>query len=290
MNTCILVSFLTVVKHKSFTKAAEILNVTQPTISNHISTLEETYGMPLFRRVGKAVVLTPAGRAFISVAERLLAAHEESIKEMAVFKESEPLLRLGLTAQSITYKLSKILNKLYKEFPEMHIRINTHFETESLTKAIGDKEIDFGFINIDSQPLYMQRLRLWEEKVFFVASPKLYAQHNESNNIYEYPVVSYNVRNLDSKIFGLGVDFSKLNVVVESNDTMTVLNAIDDGVGIGIVPEKKLEFYKKSHDLVVFPAPYDNGKTVYSAIYDSEMDINPIRKRFLELLEKSSTL
>lgn len=290
MNTCILVSFLTVVKHKSFTKAAEVLNVTQPTISNHISTLEEVYGMPLFRRVGKAVVLTPAGRAFISVAERLLAAHEESIKEMAIFKETEPLIRIGLTAQSITYKMSGILNQLYKEFPEMCIRINAHFDIEGLTKAIKDKEIDFGFINIDSQPLYMQKMRLWEEKVYFVASPKLYAKHNESNDIYEYPVVSYTDRNLDSKIFGLGVDFSKLNVVAESNDTMTVLNAIDDGVGIGIVPEKKLEFYRKYHDLVVFPAPYNEGKTVYSVIYDSEMDINPIRKRFLELLEKSATL
>lgn len=290
MNTCILESFLTVVKHKSFTQAAEVLNVTQPTISNHISTLEEIYGIQLFRRVGKSVVLTSAGRAFVAVAERLLEAHEESVKEMAVFKDTEPFLRIGLTAQSITYKLSGVLQKLYREFPEMHIRIDTHYRMEELVNAIKNKDVDFGFINIDSQPLYMNRMRLWEEKVYFVVSPKLYALHNESKNIYEYPVVAYTDRNMASKIVDMNVDFSKLNVVAESNDSMTVLNAINDGVGIGIVPEKKLAFYQKTNDLIVFDSAEYTGKTIYSCIYDSEMDLNNTKKRFVELLEKFAEL
>lgn len=287
MNTAILNSFLTVVQYKSFTQASQVLNVTQPTISNHIASLEELYGTPLFQRVGKTVILTAAGRAFVSVAERLLAAHEESIKEMAVFKETEPVLRIGLTAQSITYKMAGVLRTLNEEFPGMCIRIETHYTMENLTKAIKDKDVDFGFIHIDNQPLYMKRLRLWEENIYFVASPKLYEKHNQSNNIYEYPVVAYTDRNLSSKINNLDVDFSKLNIVAESNDTMTVLHSIADGIGIGIVPAKKLEFYKKYTDLVVLPAPYDTGKVVYSVIYDSELDLNPIRKRFVELLEEN---
>ena len=54
-------SFLTVVQCKSFTQAAESLNFTQPTISNHIAALEETYGVTLFVREGKNVHLTAAG-------------------------------------------------------------------------------------------------------------------------------------------------------------------------------------------------------------------------------------
>lgn len=287
MNTAILNSFLTVVQYKSFTQASQVLNVTQPTISNHIASLEEMYGVPLFQRVGKSVILTAAGRAFVSVAERLLAAHEESVKEMAVYRETEPVLRIGLTAQSIAYKMSSVLQKLYAEFPDMCIRIETHFTMENLVKAIKDKEVDFGFINIDNHPLYMNFMRLWEENIYFVASAKLYEKHNKSNNIYEYPVVAYTHRNITSKINSSDVDFSKLNIVAESNDTMTILHAIADGIGIGIVPEKKLEVYKKYSDLVVLPTPFNTGKTVYSAIYDSELDLNPIRKRFVELLEEN---
>lgn len=288
MNTAILNSFLTIVKYKSFTQASKILEVTQPTISNHIATLEEMYGVELFHRIGKSVTLTAAGRAFVPVAERLLAAHEESLREMSIFQEDTPTLRIGMTAQSILYKFSKILQQLREEFPEVKLNVTTHYTLDELTESIKKRDLDFGFINIDTHPLYMQRLRLWKDELYFVASKALFEQHNCSMDIYEYPFVAYCDGNISSKVRGMNIDYSKLNTVLLSNDTLTLLSAIADGVGIGLIPKTKVDMYKAAHgDVVIFSAPYDKGMAIYSAIYDVEMEMNPLKKRFIELLESS---
>lgn len=54
-------TFLAVIKCGSFTRAAHELNLTQPAVSGHIAALEEEFGMPLFNRTGRKVVLTDAG-------------------------------------------------------------------------------------------------------------------------------------------------------------------------------------------------------------------------------------
>ena len=68
MNIQVYQSFLTVVQCRSFTQAAKYLNFSQPTISNHITALEEEYGVILFTRDGKNVYLTQAGKNFVPIA------------------------------------------------------------------------------------------------------------------------------------------------------------------------------------------------------------------------------
>ncbi|WLQ36985.1 LysR family transcriptional regulator [Streptomyces castrisilvae] len=62
--------FLTVVEESSFTRAAELLHVTQPALSHQIKALERTVGGPLLERLPRGVRLTPMGRAFLPHAER----------------------------------------------------------------------------------------------------------------------------------------------------------------------------------------------------------------------------
>ena len=286
MNTAILKSFLTVVQYKSFTQASQVLQVTQPTISNHMATLEELYGVALFQRNGKSVMLTSAGRAFIAVAERLLAAHDESIKEMAVFNNVNPLLRIGTTAQSAVYKMGKAVQEFRKVYPQVCTSVKTHYSLEELVSAIKNREVDFGFINFDTQPLYMNRERLWEEKLHFIVSRELYKEHNCSNNIYDYPLIAYTDHGVVGKVLGLNVDFSKFQLISESNDSLTILHGVADGVGVALVPQNRLDFYKKIHeDVVVFDGPGLEGTGIYSLIYDFEMDMTPAKKYFLECVK-----
>lgn len=291
MNTVILESFLTVVQYKSFTQASQVLQVTQPTISNHIAALEQLYGVDLFQREGKNAVLTSAGRAFVPVAERLLAAHKQSIQEMAVFKEHLPILRIGLTAQSIIYKLSDVMTKFHKEYPNQVVKFETHFSLDELVQAIKNKEVDFGFINYDVQPLYTKRVRMWEEKLYIVCSKKLYEEHNCSRDIYEYPFIAYSDRLIENKALDMSIDYAKLKTVLVTNDSLTMLKAVADGTGIALLPGNRVEMYKKVHqDAVIFNEPGLVGRGVYSLIYDSEMDLNQPKQRLIELLEKAKEL
>ncbi len=78
MNIQVYQSFLTVVQFRSFTQAAKYLNFTQPTISNHITALEEEYGVILFTRDGKNVYLTQAGKNFVPIAKQIMQDYQNS--------------------------------------------------------------------------------------------------------------------------------------------------------------------------------------------------------------------
>lgn len=68
-------AFLCVEKHKSFTKAAQELELTQPTVSAQIAALEENLGVELFQR-GREVRLTPSGEVFLGYARRIQQAYD----------------------------------------------------------------------------------------------------------------------------------------------------------------------------------------------------------------------
>src|ERR1700744_4622018 len=65
-------AFLSVTRHKSFTRAAQELNVSQPTLTTVIRHLEDIVGGSLFDRTTRSVVLTPEGLGFVPLAERLI--------------------------------------------------------------------------------------------------------------------------------------------------------------------------------------------------------------------------
>ena len=75
LEDCKIRAFLTVERCKSFTKAAQELGVTQPTVSAQIASLEESLGLELFQR-GRELKLTPSGEVFLGYARRIQQAYD----------------------------------------------------------------------------------------------------------------------------------------------------------------------------------------------------------------------
>ena len=75
-------TFIEVCKYMNFTRAAEQLNITQPTVSQHIRWLENVYGVSLFSYVGKKMALTESGRQILNVATTMV--HDEKFLKKAV--------------------------------------------------------------------------------------------------------------------------------------------------------------------------------------------------------------
>ena len=87
MNSLEIQYFLTIVKHGSFTEAAQVLSVSQPAISKQIRQLEEELGCSLFTRSGRTLSLTPAGQAYHDY-------FQQCHFQLALLKK-EPLTRLN---------------------------------------------------------------------------------------------------------------------------------------------------------------------------------------------------
>src|SRR3954462_3370943 len=163
--------FVTVVDETSFTKAAELLHVTQPALSHQIRTLERSAGGPLLERLPRTVRLTPTGRAMLPHARAALADAERArcaARQAAGLEVGE--LQIA-TLYSITLGvLPAALRRWRQTHPDVGIRLFEHRHTEELIEAMNAGEADLAVGPEPSEWSGVTRTIGHEELVVVVAS------------------------------------------------------------------------------------------------------------------------
>jgi DNA-binding transcriptional LysR family regulator len=134
---------ITVVDEGSFTRAAELLHVTQPALSHQIGALERAVGARLLDRLPRAVRLTPAGRAWLPHARAALAESERALtaaRRTAGLECGE--LRVA-TLYSLTLGVLPPVLRLWRaRHPDVRIRLFEHRHAEELREAMADGQAD----------------------------------------------------------------------------------------------------------------------------------------------------
>lgn len=109
--------FLTVAKERSFTKAASVLGVTQPSVSQNIAELEKQLGTRLFDRLRGEVVLLPAGVIFKDYAEQILKTYDQAVEVLAAFPDT--VVRISASDDVYEYLTTKLLVDFLKVHTEV---------------------------------------------------------------------------------------------------------------------------------------------------------------------------
>lgn len=140
-----LISFMSIVRLRSYTGAARELSLTQPAISHHMRLLEEEYGHKMFIYEGKKLELTEAGKIIYDYAESA-SAKERILKEkLSGLKFKKREVKFGATMTIGEFTIAPYLSELFQTFPEYHFSIlvdNTNILMEKLRKG----EIHFALI------------------------------------------------------------------------------------------------------------------------------------------------
>lgn len=171
MNLAEIETFLVIVNTKSITKTAEMLFLSQPTVSHRLSSLEEELNMPLvIRKKGhKQVELTPKGLEFISVAERWMSLW----KETRELQRGQDRMRLtmGCTDSLNTALFYPLYVKILKDDCLLDLNIRTHQSSE-LYGLLNNHDIDIGFVYHNLHYKNVISEKLFEEKLYLVQSEK----------------------------------------------------------------------------------------------------------------------
>lgn len=143
-----LTTFLEVARQKSFSRAAEKLHVTQPSISAQIRSLEENLGHRLLNRGGGKVTLTAAGKEFQPFAEQSLAQLKQ-IRLTLADMERMPRGSLTVSANDSTalYVLPLLISKFKKQFPRVALNI-VRAERSKTLELVLDREVEFGIVSL----------------------------------------------------------------------------------------------------------------------------------------------
>lgn len=160
-------TFLSIVATRSITRTAELLFLSQPTISHRLSSLENELGFELVvRRKGhKTIELTPKGEEFISIAERWSSLWKET---MAIRNSDDRyLLTIGCTDSLSLAVMAPLYSQLLASDSRIDLSIRTHHSSE-LYALLDNHDIDLGFVYHHYHYTGIITERLFEEKLYLV--------------------------------------------------------------------------------------------------------------------------
>lgn len=158
---------LAVAEHCNFTRAAEALHVSQPTLSQQIRQLEESLGAPLFDRSGRSVRLTDAGQAYVAYARRALQDLEAARRAIHDVQDlSRGTLKLAMTPTFTAYLTGPLLSRFNQRHPGIDLGIE-EMPQDRLEAALAEDRVDLGIAfagghlaEIEPQPLFSETLSL----------------------------------------------------------------------------------------------------------------------------------
>ncbi|WP_027124395.1 LysR substrate-binding domain-containing protein [Gelidibacter mesophilus] len=143
MNTKLHI-FKVVAEQLSFTKASELLFISQPAVSKTIKNLEEAYKSNFFIRRRNSIALTEDGKAFLIYANRILSIYHEMENQFLNLKNALPEhIHFGVSTTVANYIIPKILAKFRTQYPQVHVEI-TSGNSEEIEHLILNEHLNFG--------------------------------------------------------------------------------------------------------------------------------------------------
>ena len=162
-------TFSRVAELKSFSKAANDLFLTQPTVSGHILSLEQSLSLRLFDRTGKGIRLTKAGEVFLKYASKILSFRKDLLNALSEFSQGiRGELSLGASTIPGEYLLPKLMGHFKKDHPHFIISLKIA-DTKEIVQYVLQDNIELGIIGakLDHSSLHYEKFE--EDEIIIVA-------------------------------------------------------------------------------------------------------------------------
>ncbi|PLR67229.1 MULTISPECIES: selenium metabolism-associated LysR family transcriptional regulator [Bacillaceae] len=164
-------TFIAVVEEKNFTKAAEKLLISQPSVSLHIKNLEKEFQTTLLIRTPKHLNLTPTGEILYNRAKQMVHLYEQSKKE--IYEHHHYIkgdLKIGASFTIGEYILPGILAELHAEYPDLNLEIIIG-NTEEIVKHVRLFQVDIGLIEGQTNEKELTIQPFMEDELCIIAPP-----------------------------------------------------------------------------------------------------------------------
>jgi len=279
--------FMAVCEELHFTKAAEKLGISQPTLSQQIRVLEDEVGMPLFDRIGKKIVLTEAGSMLLSYGTEILDTLQnvkDAIKDLQDMKSGH--IRIGIMPSDLDYRITQLVIDFHQKFPKVKLKIMSSIE---IVRQVLENEVDIG-IGINVLPNdRLVTIPLCREQYVLTVSKEHPMANRESIDIVELknlPVIMY-----PEGFFGREIveDTVKkhgfqLNSVLETSSVTSIINLVKANIGATVQPYP-LIIEMNDPTLHIIHIQDDAPSRSLSIIYRVDRYVSQATKALIEQIE-----
>ncbi len=245
MELAQLEAFVQVAHHRSFSRAADALFLTQPSVTARIQSLERELGERLFERTGRSVTLTDAGRAFMAHAQRALTSVQEGTDAIEAVRHGDVgSIRLGASSSIATYVLPGVLSRFRQARPRVHIHLKTGTSEDTIERLLAG-DVNVAICRLTQHP-EIESTHLYNDDLSLVVSPQHPFAKRGKVAVQEASKEPFLFFERSSNYHGIVYAmFLRAGVVPESVmelDSMeTTKHMVEAGLGIAILPDVSIE-------------------------------------------------
>jgi len=240
----------------SFRKAAEVLHLSQPAVSQNVRALEEELGVRLFDRAqgaghGSQISLTGPGRVLLGYANTAAETMLEAQRALAALNDKVVgELRLGASTTVAQYVLPRILGAFLRQYPQVKLLL-VRGNTEKIVEAVADERVELGIIEGPAMRRDMKTERMTQDEMVLIVSPNhawagRKAQAIMPGDLAKVPLLlrergSGSRRVVERALKKAGLPLRKLRVAMELDSTEAIISGVEAELGVGFVSRCAVE-------------------------------------------------
>lgn len=241
-----------IASEKSFTRAADILFVSQPSLSKQIKALENRLNISLINRKNNNISLTEGGKLFLDYAERILALCEESCRAVNDLKTGDRgNLTVGASQTIGTYLMPRVLALFAQNYPQINIKVQVD-STRVIAKNVMDKEIDIAVVGGHIPEELQKNLELEDfvndELILILPKSHPFALRKRisKEDLYHLNFITLNsnstIRKLiDNILIQNNIRTKQFHIIMQLNSIEAIKTAVSLGLGAAFISSSAIE-------------------------------------------------
>ena len=302
MNLKQLEAFVKVTESGSFSKAAKLLFLTQPTVSAHISSLEKELDSRLFVRNTKEVNLSEDGKVLYGYAKQIVELEHEIENVFSEKREKETDAKGCITIAASTipaqYLLPNILAQFTEKCPGEQFKL-VESDSAGVIKMIVDHKVDVGFTGTVLEKKHCHYIPFYKDELAIIMpNVKKYQKIIEAGStdlswlLEEHFILreegSGTRKEMEKQLKNAGVNPDDLDVIASVANQETIKKSVSQGLGISVLSKLASEEEVQSGKLLVFPIPSaDDGRDI-NLVYNKNYQLSRVAKKFIKIVENTT--
>lgn len=284
-------AFVEVAKHKSFSKAAKELYLTQPTVSAHVQKLEQQLDTILVNRSNKAVSLTPSGEIFYSNAIEILNSCKKAIYSVKEYSgKIEGNIDLVCSSIPEAYILPSFLQEFASKYPDVHYKIS-HNDSQGAIDDIMNDIASFGLVGSKINNSVIEYIDIFEDDLVLITSPDYKIKHNDGIiPIGEIKKLQWIFRKegsgtkslIQSVLAKENIHEKDLRILAHVGSNEAIKELVKKGTGVSLVSRTSVKNELSEGQLEAYQFEKLDFTRKFYFIYSKKKSFTPLEKKFLE--------
>lgn len=255
-----LTTLLTLIEAQSYTKAAQMLSLTQPAVSQHIRGLEQEYSIKIFLKGTKGMVLTPEGKILEKYARREKALYSNLLNDFEAYRNGVNRFVIGITPSAEENIVPRVIATYCNQYPDTKITILTD-TIQNITNKLKAYEVDIAIVEGHIPDKGLSSILLDTDYLCLIVSPDHPFADRKDVSLEEVKKERLIVRPrgagtrhmFETYLEGCGESLQNFHVILEIDSVSTIKDLVQSNLGVSVIAHSTCISEERSGRLKVIP-------------------------------------